>query len=275
MKPRSGFAPIVAAKAKAAQEQAASLVDQGSVQRVSLRDGSPPEEARDWFVARARGSGAGALDDAALQSAFETLHEFSAALAEPEPSGYAKWAAGREHTMRSEWPVDGGRDGRVLRGVYEELTGEPAPVDLTPEQFFERLYAMRTSSSELLPVALLFGDRILEVDFAEFTHHADTFDYLSDEYASEGLGMRFWHGGSTAMGVRMWDPPRSLEEIIEDSGAAPAMRVRFILELAGGNFMIFVAEMIFDPALRQWHIHHIWQNNGWGVLPETALLPVY
>jgi hypothetical protein len=122
---------------------------------------------------------------------------------------------------------------------------------------------------------MLFGDRILEVEVTEFTHRADTFDYLSQEYTSEGLGMRFWHGSFTTMGVRMWDPPHSVEEIIEDAGGAPAMRVRFILELAGGKFMIFVAEMVFDPSLRQWHIHHIWHNNSYGVLPDMAHLLVY
>ncbi len=267
------FAPIVSIKAKEAQARTASLVEEGAARRVNLRGGSS-NEAREWFVAQARESGATQLDDEALESAFETLREFSAAIGKPEPSGYAEWAQGRAHTMRTEWPVDGGRDGAVLRGVYEEITGESAPPDLTPERFFERLYTMRTESPEVRPVAMLFGDRILEIDFAEFTHHADTFSYVSEEYTTEGLGMRFWHGGSTGMGVRLWDPPRSLEEIIEDAGAAKALRVRFILELAGGKFMIFVAEMIFDPALRQWHIHHIWQNNGWGVLPHP-LFPLY
>jgi hypothetical protein len=266
-------APSVSIKAKEAQARTASLVEEGAARRVSLRGGSS-NEAREWFVAQARDSGATDLDEEALRSAFETLRGFSAAIGEPEPSGFARWAQGRDHMMRTEWPVDGGRDGAVLRGVYEELTGEPAPPDLTPERFFERLYTMRTESPALRPAHMLFGDRILEMDFAEFTHHADTFDYLSEEYATEGLGMRFWHGGSTGMGVRMWDPPRSLEEIIEDAGVAKALRVRFILELAGGKFMIFVAEMVFDPALRQWHIHKIWQNNGWGVLPHP-LFPLY
>jgi len=268
------FAPIVSIRAKEAQARASSLVEEGAARRVSLRGGSP-DEASEWFVAQARDSGATDLDEEALRSAFETLRDFSAAIGEPEPSGYARWAQERDHVMRTEWPIDGGRDGAVLRDGYQHITGEPAPPDLTPERFFERLYAMRTKSPELRPTNMLFGDRILEIESAEFTHHADTFDYLSREYSSEGLGMRFWHGSFTTMGVRLWDPPRSVEEIIEDTGAAPAMRVRFILELAGGKFMIFVAEMVFDPGLRQWHIHHIWQNNSWGVLPDTAHLPVY
>ena len=271
--PRERLAPVVAVKAKAAQEKASSLVEAGEVERLSLRHGSPPDEAAERFIARARSSGAG-LDDAALRDAFETLYGFSAATSGPEPSSYAAWIQQRGHTMRSTFPVDGGRDERVLRGVYEELTGEAA-ADLTPEQLFQRFYSMRVRSPELRPVAMLLGDRILGVDFHTFTDPADTFDYIPFDFAESGLGQSFWIGSSAHPGVRLWDPPRSLEEIIESDGAAPAMRVRFVLELAGGTFMILIAEMIFDPSLRMWHLHRLSQRNGMTVMPDPWPMPIY
>jgi hypothetical protein len=274
MYPKERLAPVVAIKAKAAQEKASSLVEAGTVERLSLRQGSPPAEAVEGFIARARSAGAD-LDDEILRSAFETLYGFSGALGEAEPSGYAGWAQQRGHVMRSTYPVDGGRDGRVLRGVYEELTGEPASPDLTPEELFQRFYSMRASSPDLRPVAMLLGDRILGIDFHTFTDPADTFDYIPFDFADSGPGQSFWIGSSAHPGVRLWDPPRSLDEIIESDGAAPAMRVRFVLELAGGKFMIFIAEMIFDPSLRQWHVHRLSQRNSMTVMPDWFPMPVF
>ncbi len=269
------LAPTVRTMAKDAQETAVAKLANREARRFYLRTDADCTDAYKDFHRAVPLDAKAMLDDEAIGDAFTTLTEFSTALGARSSAEYAAWAEGRDLTLRVEWPEQSGRTEETYRGIYESLTNEPAPPDLTPDEYFRTIFASRARSPKTEPVALLLGEDIIKIDALEFTHHADVFDYETDAYVNDGLGMEFWHGGSTGMGFRLWDPPRSLAEIINDSGAAPALRIRHVLECAGGDYLIFVTEMVYDPMRRNWHIHRIYQNNSKTVMPSPFPPPAY
>ena len=234
--PRERMAPIVPELEKAAQEKAASLLREGAAERADLNSAEGRERAQEWFLKAVPEDAAAALDDEALRSAFATLYQFAGALGAESPGAYAEWARSRDHALRDRWPKVAGRGEGSYREVYEFITGEDAPADFGPGSLFHRLFRARANTERASPVAMMLGGQILDVDYLEFTHHADIFDYRSASYAREGLGMDFWHGGSSGMGIRLWDPPRSVEEIIEYAGAAPRRTCSIRASVRWGGF---------------------------------------
>lgn len=273
-KPRHRMAPSVPILARAAQENAAALVSDGKAWAARLDSKADRRRAADQFLRAAPEHAADLLGDETLRSAFTTLYEFSAAIGAEDPDAYASWAESRGQRRRDAWPVAAGRDEAFYRRVYADLLGVEPPPNLGPERFFTDLFRLRAGADAARPVAMLMGDAVVEIDLTTFTHPADTFDYL-DPVHENGLGVDFWLGGSSGAGIRLWDPPRSLAEILKAHAAAPAMRVRYVLESAGGAYLIFIVELIYDPGREQWHVHRLWQQNFKTVLPDRVPPPVY
>lgn len=259
-----------------AQRRAATLVSDGRA--VLARFDSEEDRARAAaaFQRALPEATRASLPQEALDDAFDTLFEFTAALGAETPEEYIDWAQSRGHRLRREWPQNAPRDEAVLRQIHQELVGGAPPDPLTPERFFEDMFRLRTEldGGAARPVAMLTGAQVFQVDSLTFTHPADTFDYSWPTGANE-LGVEFWYGGSSGTGVRVWDPPRTLEEIIAADGEAPAMRVHYVAQTAGGDHLIFVVELVYDPSLKQWHVHRIMQNNTLRIMPDRFPFPVY
>jgi hypothetical protein len=256
-RPHSGTAPAVREMARSTQQALGALPVVGLAQPEAIR-------------ARLRERFGPALADRprrtntalATESAADAVAGYLDALSTGSHEAYAAWSAERGHALRPDFPAGPARDDAFWQGLFRLIADENPDSPPRTDQFFDAAFetALSSGSGALRPVGLLDDPRAIEVDSAEFTHFADSFDYAPASLA-DGFGDEVWLGGIALGGVRLFEPPADLSQIIDRDGSALVLRLRCVVVGSTGLRIPTHMTMVYDPVRETWFLENVSIHN--------------
>jgi hypothetical protein len=211
----------------------------------------------------------------APEGAIAAALEFISMIGTGDPAAYIEWRETQGFAFLDRLPRTPSGDSAADRYDYAftlyrkmpgDLVGDSPPSELPPREAFGLLFSAYASQDEgsLRPVAVATAPRAAEVHLKRITHPDDHMRYVP--FAEDGLGSRFWIGGTTGTFLPWFAYQRSLQEIVDAHGGVWLARIQLSVRGARGHLIPTRLLLFHDPAagwrVKTWSLGNIGEHTG-------------
>jgi|GEM_PF-3252594 len=212
-----------------------------------------------------------------VRAPLELVVGWLAARSQGDIDAYRTWATSQDLHLTKSLPEATMLSMQDISDMYAMAIGDSMPDNITPRQFFKKLYVRdeTISNGALRPDAIVTEAPAIEAMFANVRSFQDIVSITLPSVSalrSDTLGPDFWNGGISMFARRLWQSGNSIQDLARGKRAgAQAVVLRLVVAGASGLRTPMTFVLLYDDIDNRWRLEAIWLNNV-GPDPKGKLL---